>query len=55
MTRDKKRTPETRTIFNNYYDSDRFEGHGERNPVYLELNTTNAGGQHHAGISCVSE
>ena len=25
MTRDKKRTPETRTIFNNYYDSDRFE------------------------------
>ncbi|MBO5969197.1 MAG: hypothetical protein J6S14_11950 [Clostridia bacterium] len=25
MTRDKKRTPETRTIFNNYYDSDRWD------------------------------
>lgn len=25
MSRDKKRTPETRTIFNNYYDSDKFE------------------------------
>lgn len=25
MTRDKKRTPATRTIFNNYYDPDRFD------------------------------